>query len=160
MPSPWSEGALFRLSLVVVGGVLSSASDYLPLASAVADRYAVHVMERRGPPGSGAQRPDHGIDSEAREIDVLARMGGEEFVALLPGADLDEAGGFAERIRARLASSAGDHAPRVTASAGVASAVAPARVEELLKAADMALYAAKAQGRNRTAAVPAAGAPG
>ena len=90
--------------------------------------------------------------AEAREIDVVARMGGEEFVALLPGAGLGEGRGFADRVRARLVSSAGAAAPRVTASAGVASAVAPERLEGLLKAADMALYAAKAQGRNRTAA--------
>ena len=90
--------------------------------------------------------------AEAREIDVVARMGGEEFVALLPGADPDDAHGFAERIRVRLAASAGDGSPRVTTSAGVASAIAPERLEELLKAADMALYAAKARGRDRTAA--------
>jgi diguanylate cyclase (GGDEF)-like protein len=87
---------------------------------------------------------------EARQIDVVARMGGEEFVALLPGAGLDAARGFAERVRLALHGSAPAGAPRVTVSAGAASAVAPERVEQLLKAADMALYAAKAQGRDRT----------
>jgi len=87
---------------------------------------------------------------EARQIDVVARMGGEEFVVLLPGAGLDEARGFAERVRLALRESAPDDAPRVTVSAGASSAVAPERIEQLVKAADMALYAAKAQGRNRT----------
>jgi diguanylate cyclase (GGDEF)-like protein len=87
---------------------------------------------------------------EARQVDLVARMGGEEFVALLPGTGLDDAHGFAERVRVALQRSAPDGAPRVTSSAGVASAVAPQRLEQLVKAADMALYAAKAQGRNRT----------
>jgi diguanylate cyclase (GGDEF)-like protein len=87
---------------------------------------------------------------EARQIDVVARMGGEEFVALLPGAGLEDARSFAERVRVALGRSAPAGVPRVTASAGAAAAVAPERIEDLVKAADMALYAAKAQGRNRT----------
>jgi diguanylate cyclase (GGDEF)-like protein len=87
---------------------------------------------------------------EARQIDVVARMGGEEFVALLPGAGLEEARSFAERVRVALQRSAPDGVPRVTASAGAAATVAPERLEDLMKAADMALYAAKAEGRNRT----------
>jgi diguanylate cyclase (GGDEF)-like protein len=87
---------------------------------------------------------------ESRRVDVAARMGGEEFVALLPGVELDEAYLFAERVRLAFERTAPDGAPRVTASAGAAAAVAPDRLEQLLKSADMALYAAKAQGRNRT----------
>jgi diguanylate cyclase (GGDEF)-like protein len=87
---------------------------------------------------------------ESRRVDVAARMGGEEFVALLPGADLDEAHLFAERVRMAFERTAPEGAPRVTASAGAAAEVAPERLERLLKSADMALYAAKAQGRNRT----------
>jgi diguanylate cyclase (GGDEF)-like protein len=87
---------------------------------------------------------------EARQIDLVARMGGEEFIALLPGADTEEAGRFADRVRHALQASSPDGAPRVTASAGVASAVAPERLDQVTRAADMALYAAKAQGRNGT----------
>jgi diguanylate cyclase (GGDEF)-like protein len=87
---------------------------------------------------------------ESRQVDVVARMGGEEFVALLPDAGLNEARIFADRVRAALQESTPDGEPRVTASAGVATAVAPARLDQLTKAADMALYAAKGQGRNRT----------
>jgi diguanylate cyclase (GGDEF)-like protein len=96
---------------------------------------------------------------EARQIDVVARMGGEEFVALLPGASLEEARSFAERIRVALQRSAPDGVPRVTASAGAAATVAPARLEDLVKAADMALYGAKAQGRNRTVLARASSGP-
>jgi diguanylate cyclase (GGDEF)-like protein len=87
---------------------------------------------------------------EARGVDLVARMGGEEFVALLPDTDAEEAGRFADRVRDALQASSPDGAPRVTASAGVAAAVAPERIDQLTRAADMALYAAKAQGRNRT----------
>jgi diguanylate cyclase (GGDEF)-like protein len=87
---------------------------------------------------------------ESRRVDVAARMGGEEFVALLPDADLDEAYLFAERVRTAFERTVPGGAPRVTASAGAATEVAPDRLEPLLRSADMALYAAKAQGRDRT----------
>jgi diguanylate cyclase (GGDEF)-like protein len=79
-------------------------------------------------------------------------MGGEEFLALLPEADLDDAHSFAERIRATLRSSSGPDGIRITVSAGLAAATAPDSIEPLLKAADMALYAAKSQGRDRAVA--------
>ena len=85
-----------------------------------------------------------------RETDITARMGGEEFVALLPGADLKQARGFAERVRRALRSVEQPGVPAVTVSAGAAAAVAPDGIEQMLKRADMALYAAKARGRDRT----------
>jgi|SRR5579875_2238164 len=62
--------------LVIVGGVLSDGSDYLPLAEALADEFEVHVMERRGRPGSGAQRPGHGIDDECSDLVAVAAATG------------------------------------------------------------------------------------
>jgi pimeloyl-ACP methyl ester carboxylesterase len=62
--------------LVIVGGVLSSAIDYLPLASALAERYEVHVMERRGRPGSGPQRSDHGIGNECDDLAAVCASTG------------------------------------------------------------------------------------
>src|SRR5262249_19573752 len=56
--------------LVLVGGVLSSASTYLPLAEALAEHFTVHVMNRRGRPPSGPQRPGHSI--EAKSADLMA----------------------------------------------------------------------------------------
>lgn len=62
--------------LVVVGGVLSSGTDYLALARALASEHEVHVMERRGRPGSGPQRPDHSLDDECDDLlAVLAATG-------------------------------------------------------------------------------------
>lgn len=100
-----------------------------------------------------------------RPTDVLARYGGEEIVALLPNTDLEGARLVAERIQARLAvrampHAASDVADRVTLSIGAAS-LCPAdggEADDLIQAADMALYRAKRQGRNQifpAATVPA-----
>jgi diguanylate cyclase (GGDEF)-like protein len=85
---------------------------------------------------------------EMRESDLLARMGGEEFVALLPGGGIIDAKAFAERVRGALDASQNLSAPRVTMSAGVAAATAPG-LEQLMKMADLAMYDAKFAGRNR-----------
>lgn len=58
--------------LIVVGGVLSSASTYAPLAEALAAQFTVHVMNRRGRPPSGAQRPGHSIDDECADLVAVA----------------------------------------------------------------------------------------
>jgi diguanylate cyclase (GGDEF)-like protein len=90
---------------------------------------------------------------EAREIDVVARFGGEEFVVLLPGADAAGAQDFAERVRTVL-SAEDEELPSVRASAGVLAAVAPDSIESLVHGADAALYSAKRSGRDRTVALP------
>jgi pimeloyl-ACP methyl ester carboxylesterase len=58
--------------LVLVGGVLSSASTYVPLAQALAEHFTVHVMNRRGRPPSGPQRPGHGIETESADLVAVA----------------------------------------------------------------------------------------
>jgi diguanylate cyclase (GGDEF)-like protein len=88
-----------------------------------------------------------------RKIDTPARMGGEEFALLLPGADLDAAAAYAERLRQRVAES--PHATEggqlaVTVSIGIAAIYADDQsADAALKRADRALYRAKAAGRNR-----------
>jgi diguanylate cyclase (GGDEF)-like protein len=94
-----------------------------------------------------------------RESDVAGRWGGEEFLLLLPGADLHGALQFAERVRARLATRRVPSAPdlRVTASFGVAEYSGESNSEQLVEAADDALYRAKRAGKDRVErAVPAA----
>jgi diguanylate cyclase (GGDEF)-like protein len=92
------------------------------------------------------------LKEQARGVDVTARVGGEEFVVLLPNADDDASHAFAERVREAVAESERG----LTISAGVASAVAPVDGQLLLAAADQALYAAKRGGRNRTVVGPRA----
>ncbi len=84
----------------------------------------------------------------SREIDVTARVGGEEFVVLLPGSDSAYPDAFTQRIRRTLAARDASGFPTVRVSAGVAAA--PGSIEPLLRGADRALYAAKRAGRDRT----------
>jgi diguanylate cyclase (GGDEF)-like protein len=92
------------------------------------------------------------LADQLRPFDRLFRIGGEEFAAILPGTDGASAALAAERLRQAVAAQAipvGDGAFRVTVSVGVASAWPGAEPDTLLKAADAALYRAKAAGRNQ-----------
>ena len=89
------------------------------------------------------------VAGELRAIDAFGRWGGEEFVALLPGVDAPEAALVAERIRAAVAGRGfGARGAPLTVSIGVASGLRAGR-QELLAAADAALYEAKRGGRDR-----------
>jgi diguanylate cyclase (GGDEF)-like protein len=94
--------------------------------------------------------------ADSREKDIFARIGGEEFVALLPETDLEEARLIAEKLRAALEQQTFVHTWRTgkpipfTVSIGVAMRTPDeVKVEEVLKRADQALYKAKQGGRNR-----------
>lgn len=62
--------------LIIVGGVLSSSANYLPLARILASEFEVHVMNRRGRPGSGPQRAGHSIDDECADLVAVAAATG------------------------------------------------------------------------------------
>jgi diguanylate cyclase (GGDEF)-like protein len=108
------------------------------------------------------------LQGHARGTDVVGRIGGEEFLIVLPGAHTHEAERFAERLRHLIENQsvrAGTQSLRVTISAGIARVEAgDASVEAVIARADGALYRAKAAGRNRvdvaggvtTAALPPA----
>jgi diguanylate cyclase (GGDEF)-like protein len=91
-----------------------------------------------------------------RGMDVLGRLGGEEFGILLPSTAVDQSESVAERIRAAVAKIAIETefgTVRFTTSIGVAqSQEGDESVDVLLARADGALYAAKAAGRNRVVA--------
>ena len=97
-----------------------------------------------------------------RDIDRVARWGGEEFVVLLPGTTGADARGIAERLRERVEALPArwqDRAMPLTLSIGVAQwQHAADELEALLARADAALYKAKAAGRNRVVTEP--GLPG
>jgi len=101
------------------------------------------------------------LDDESRGIDEPARYGGEEFAVALPETGLEGAVELAERIRARIESERirgvnGTSPLRVTASVGAASMpVSAEHVQDLIAAADAALYQAKRSGKNRVVAAPA-----
>jgi diguanylate cyclase (GGDEF)-like protein len=91
-----------------------------------------------------------------RDVDIAARYGGEEFAVLLPRTDLDGAMTVAERIRRDIQKLRLQGQPqlRVTASVGVAALPSPhvSSADQLVGAADAALYRAKRAGRNRALA--------
>jgi len=93
------------------------------------------------------------IRGSARETDVVARFGGDEFALILPDTGGEGATAVAERVRERLAGhgflAAEGLDLRLTASVGVATLPdVAASSEELLRAADMAMYRVKASGKN------------
>jgi diguanylate cyclase (GGDEF)-like protein len=91
------------------------------------------------------------IAGELGELDVLGRLGGEEFGIILANTPARRALRMADRLRAGIGDLAPDAgSPAVTASFGVATMRAgEARIETLINRADRALYAAKAAGRDR-----------
>ncbi len=97
-----------------------------------------------------------------RDVDTVARFGGEEFALLLPDTDVVGAAGVAERCARQLASErfeiGGVEPIVVTASMGVADTAGPdADLEDLLRRADAAMYQAKEAGRNHITLAPPAG---
>lgn len=93
------------------------------------------------------------LQGVVRAIDIVARVGGEEFAFVLPEASLEDALNLAERLRSVIESLVVENAGRqinATASFGVATCKDGAEgIEALLKKADGALYAAKEKGRNQ-----------
>ena len=94
----------------------------------------------------------------ARETDIIARFGGEEFVILLPHTTAAQGQRLADRVRKstelhNFASADQPAAIRITVSAGVATSPINEAIqapEDLVRAADAAMYRAKSAGRNRT----------
>jgi two-component system cell cycle response regulator len=96
------------------------------------------------------------LDASVREVDTAGRWGGEEFALVLAGTDLAGGTQLAERIRHAIETTPvlldDGTELRITASFGVASLPPSSSPEDLLAAADEALYAAKEAGRNRVVA--------
>jgi diguanylate cyclase (GGDEF)-like protein len=96
------------------------------------------------------------LKGRIRGIDLAARLGGEEFAILLPETDAAGAEALAENLRlavAKLAVPIGSEEIRVTASFGVAAFPESEGADELMTAADLALYSAKRHGKDRVVTV-------
>jgi diguanylate cyclase len=96
------------------------------------------------------------LQDSVRDIDLAARYGGEELMAVLPGADLATGAAVAERIRRRIAEArltrraTGQEIGSVTVSIGVAQFRLAESADAMIERCDRALYRAKRSGRNRT----------
>jgi diguanylate cyclase len=95
------------------------------------------------------------LRDKVRDVDLPARYGGEELIAVLPTADLAAANVVAERIRCAIAEchitrrSTGENLPTITVSVGVAQFRPGEAMTDLIERCDRALYLAKGSGRNR-----------
>lgn len=108
------------------------------------DRVLVHAVQQ--------------ILQQLRDGDVLSRVGGEEFMVLLPSTNPSDAVQIAERLRRVLAEAWVSEGPariHMPASLGVAELQSTESHSEWFRRADQALYDAKAQGRNRVVVAPA-----
>jgi diguanylate cyclase (GGDEF)-like protein len=129
-----------------------------PLALVLADLDDFKQINDRYGHGAGDEvlrRFADVLRENVRDFDLPVRFGGEEFAVLLPETGIEGGDRLARRLanalgRLRVPEVGGDRAP-VTASFGVASFPEAGSADELLWAADRALYRAKAEGKNRVA---------
>jgi len=89
------------------------------------------------------------VKTEIRSTDLLARWGGEEFIVLCPGINLENVLQQAERIRRQIEHHSFGIIENMTISFGVTEVTGEDTLETILKRADKALYQAKDEGRNR-----------
>jgi diguanylate cyclase (GGDEF)-like protein len=90
------------------------------------------------------------LRSTFRSDDIVGRYGGEEFIVLIPGISAEGAVQVVEGLRAQLVEAlAKGNTPSFTASFGVADSTQAEALEDVIEAADEALYAAKRAGRDR-----------
>ncbi|TWT01953.1 sensor domain-containing diguanylate cyclase [Planomicrobium sp. CPCC 101079] len=125
-----------------------------PLSLLVVDiDHFKHVNDTYGHPtgDSVLQELALKLQTETRDQDIVARMGGEEFVVILPGMDTDNTMEMAERIRANVENGAWKHV-NITVSIGVAAYENGDDPASLFLKADEALYHSKNSGRNRVTA--------
>jgi len=169
------EGELRRLSDEVSTDMLTQVANRRGLARAFEDECARLARDEGAPLAIGLLDIDNfkrlndslghaagdvalktlaaAVRDRLRPVDTVARLGGEEFVVLMPGTPDDEAQQALTRLQRALSASLFMHEDRevfVTFSAGVTQWRRPETLEAALERADEALYEAKRSGKNRT----------
>jgi two-component system cell cycle response regulator len=150
-----------RFILTQLGGLVSGARRHgRPLSVAIVDIDHFKAVNDAYGHAAGDRvlaAVTAALRDRLRAEDQLGRLGGEEFLALLPDADADAAAIAADALRAEVARTSVGYEGRtlgVTVSVGWA-AWEGEPAEELLRRADEALYEAKARGRDRAVGAPA-----
>lgn len=87
--------------------------------------------------------------NKTRTTDVIARWGGEEFIALLEDTGIEKGLVLAERLRKTIEETLFDQVGQITISAGIVEVALGMSCDEIIKLADNALYKAKKNGRNQ-----------
>jgi diguanylate cyclase (GGDEF)-like protein len=147
-----TRGAFFEISEHEFARARRSRT---PLSIVMADiDHFKSINDRFGHPGGDEvlRAVARRLQATFRKEDAVGRYGGEEFVALAVGCEGTDAVALAERFRLAVGSepfTVGAERVAVTTSVGVATGTAADGVETLVRAADDALYRAKAAGRNR-----------
>jgi diguanylate cyclase (GGDEF)-like protein len=135
-----------------------------PLCMAIADLdHFKQINDRFGHP-AGDRALQHFVETcrtELRSDDAVGRLGGEEFGILLPGTSLATGHGVIERLRREVKSSPWSELPgeaNLSVSIGITELASQDQPERLMSRADLALYMAKAAGRDRCEAMTSDGA--
>lgn len=89
------------------------------------------------------------VSEEIRKTDLFARVGGEEFVLVMPETSIEDAENLLDRLRQTVAEQKFSHGEKVTVSVGFTDFSGTEKVEGLIDIADKALYKAKQDGRDR-----------
>jgi len=89
------------------------------------------------------------LQNQLRKVDLVARWGGEEFIALLPETEIVEAVSVAEKLREKIEMLIHENNEVVTISIGISMLEESESIDSWINRADKALYHAKKQGRNR-----------
>ncbi|OAJ51343.1 sensor domain-containing diguanylate cyclase [Paraburkholderia ginsengiterrae] len=131
-----------------------------PLCMAIADLDHFKQINDRFGHAAGDRALEHFVDTcraELRGADAIGRLGGEEFGLLLPATDLAGGHEVVERLRLRLKAMPSAKLPAsvgLSVSIGITELSPDDLPERIMSRADMALYAAKSGGRDRTEALP------
>ena len=139
----WDEQLRMELSLAERGSIFSIALLDVDFFKKVNDQFGHHTGDQV------LQSLTENISRRLRKTDTLFRLGGEEFVILLPQQKAESACQLAEMLRQSIASLEEPDLPAFTISFGVTQYQPQDDEDSILRRADYALYQAKDMGRNR-----------
>lgn len=139
----WDEQLRMELSLAERGSIFSIALLDVDFFKKVNDQFGHQTGDKV------LQALTENISCRLRKTDMLFRLGGEEFVILLPQQKAEAACQLAEVLRQHIASLDEAELPKFTVSFGVTQYQPQDDEDSILNRADQALYQAKAMGRNR-----------